>query len=168
MMNDRQFARSFSWMLFFLVLLTIVLIVTGIAVGGIIDDKLQAQSEEFSQRIVQMRTEPVGTLNVGEIATTESPSQPQEDTQVASAENLGQTVYNQACHICHNAGLVGAPKPGVQADWNGRIAQGIDVLYNHAINGFQGEKGVMPPKGGNLLLSDEDVKAAVDYLVSLL
>jgi cytochrome c5 len=62
--------------------------------------------------------------------------------------------------------VAGAPKLGDTADWSPRIAQGTEVLYNHALNGFQGAKGVMPPKGGNTALPDEDVKAAVDYMVA--
>jgi cytochrome c5 len=53
---------------------------------------------------------------------------------------------------------------GSKEDWAPRIAQGKDVLYKHAIEGFTGEKGVMPPKGANPSLSDDDVKAAVDYM----
>ena len=67
---------------------------------------------------------------------------------------------------CHGAGVAGAPKLGDKADWGPRIAQGNDTLYQHAIQGFQGKKGVMPPKGGNTALPDDQVKAAVDYMVS--
>lgn len=55
---------------------------------------------------------------------------------------------------------------GVRADWEARIAQGQDTLYRHAIEGFAGEKGVMPAKGANVSLSDDEVKAAVDYMQS--
>jgi len=67
--------------------------------------------------------------------------------------------------VCHAAGVAGAPKLGDKAAWSARIAQGTSVLYVHAINGFQGKVGVMPPKGGSPA-SDADVKAAVDYMVS--
>lgn len=78
----------------------------------------------------------------------------------------GEDVYKQTCAACHAAGVAGAPKLGDSADWQPRIAQGKDVLYEHSIKGFSGKKGVMPPKGGNLSLSDDQVKAAVDYMVS--
>jgi cytochrome c5 len=55
---------------------------------------------------------------------------------------------------------------GDAADWAPRIAQGMDTLYNNAINGFTGKGGLMPPKGGFANLSDPEVKAAVDYMVS--
>ncbi|OYY79890.1 MAG: cytochrome c5 family protein, partial [Hydrogenophilales bacterium 16-62-9] len=60
----------------------------------------------------------------------------------------------------------GAPKPGDLADWGPRIAQGVDVLYKHAIEGYTGAKGVMPARGGAAALADDEVKAAVDYMVA--
>lgn len=77
---------------------------------------------------------------------------------------VGETVYNQTCQACHAAGLVGAPKLGDKADWGPRVAQGKDVLYKHAIEGYTGKKGVMVPKGGSTA-PDADIKAAVDYMV---
>ncbi|MCK0512903.1 c-type cytochrome [Aromatoleum buckelii] len=82
----------------------------------------------------------------------------------ASAAN-GASVYNKTCSLCHAAGVAGAPKPGDKADWGPRIAQGKDLLYKHAIEGFTGAKGMMPPRGGGASLTDEEVKAAVDYMV---
>ena len=82
---------------------------------------------------------------------------------VASAADIGKTVYNSACIACHGAGIAGAPKTGDKAAWAARIGQGNAVLYEHAIKGFQGKNGVMPPKGGSAA-SDSEVKAAVDYM----
>lgn len=84
----------------------------------------------------------------------------------AAAKPDGKKIYDTACMACHGTGVAGAPKLGDKAAWSARIAQGTDVLHGHAINGFQGKTGVMPPKGGNAALSDADVKAAVDYMVS--
>ena len=168
-MTDRQFAKSFFKMIFFLALLTITLIVAGIVIGGSIDDKLRAQSEEFTQRIIAQRTQPVGTLNVGAMEPSVEPTsvEPTTPVQVASSGNVGKSVYDKACFICHTTGVTGAPKPGDADNWGPRIAKGLDTLYSNAIKGYQGETGIMPPKGGNLLLSNEDVMAAVDYLVDL-
>lgn len=83
---------------------------------------------------------------------------------VASAD-AGKNVYSTACIACHGAGIAGAPKLGDKAAWTARVAQGNAVLYEHAIKGFQGKAGVMPPKGG-AAVSDADVKAAVDYMVA--
>ncbi len=83
---------------------------------------------------------------------------------VTSAET-GKTVYGSACIACHGAGVAGAPKFGDKAAWTARVAQGNPTLYEHAIKGFQGKAGVMPPKGG-AAVSDTEVKAAVDYMIA--
>lgn len=90
---------------------------------------------------------------------------PAEAAAVAAVD--GKKIYGNVCSMCHAAGVAGAPKPGDKADWGPRIAQGKDVLYKHALEGFTGAKGMMPARGGNTTLKDEEVKAAVDYMVSL-
>ena len=77
----------------------------------------------------------------------------------------GKATYDATCQVCHAAGVAGAPKFGDKAGWAPRIAQGTNMLYQHAIKGFQGEAGMMPPKGGSTA-PDADVKAAVDYMVA--
>src|SRR5437762_437276 len=84
----------------------------------------------------------------------------------AAAKPDGKKIYDTTCVACHGAGIAGAPKFGDKSAWTTRIAEGNDTLYAHAIQGFQGKGGVMPPKGGNTTLADADVKAAVDYMVS--
>lgn len=81
------------------------------------------------------------------------------------AADAGKKTYEAACIACHGAGIAGAPKFGDKAAWAPRIKQGKDVLYTHAIKGFQGKAGMMPAKGGSAA-SDEEVKAAVDYLIA--
>ncbi len=78
----------------------------------------------------------------------------------------GEHVYKGTCAMCHGTGASGAPIFGNKADWSPRIAQGKETLYGHALKGFTGAKGAMPPKGANPSLSDSDVKAAVDYMVA--
>lgn len=73
----------------------------------------------------------------------------------------GQGTFNSSCMECHGAGISGAPKLGDKAAWAPRIKQGINVLYTHALTGYKW----MPPKGGFDYLSEDDVKAAVDYMV---
>ena len=85
----------------------------------------------------------------------------------APAAAGGEGVYKNACVACHGAGIAGAPKAGDKAAWSSRVAQGKPTLYDHALRGYQGKAGVMPAKGGNAALADADVKAAVDYMVSL-
>lgn len=86
-------------------------------------------------------------------------------TAVAATDNaLGKSVFGKTCALCHGAGVAGAPKPGDKDDWGPRIAQGKDTLYKHAIEGFTGAKGMMPPRGGGTKLTDDEVKAAVDFM----
>ncbi|MDT3672598.1 MAG: c-type cytochrome [Aromatoleum sp.] len=82
-----------------------------------------------------------------------------------TASANGASVFNKVCSLCHAAGVAGAPKPGDKADWGPRIAQGKETLYKHALEGFTGQKGMMPPRGGGASLTDDEVKAAVDYMV---
>ncbi|MEQ8231462.1 MAG: c-type cytochrome [Gammaproteobacteria bacterium] len=89
-----------------------------------------------------------------------------EETATAAADGRGKEVYDAACFVCHTPGAAGAPKLGDSAAWSDRIAKGTDTLYHNAINGFMGNAGMMPPKGGRPDFSDDDIKAAVDYMVS--
>ena len=83
----------------------------------------------------------------------------------AAPENtVGKSIYGKTCSMCHAAGVAGAPKPGDKADWGPRIAQGKDTLYKHALEGFTGNKGMMPARGGAATLGDDEVKAAVDFM----
>ena len=78
----------------------------------------------------------------------------------------GPQVYNEACIACHGTGIGGAPKFGDVGAWAPRIAQGIGVLRERAIAGFQGSTGYMPPKGARVDLSDKEIDDAVDYIVA--
>ena len=101
-------------------------------------------------------------------AVAAAPAAPAAPAEPAVAENaVGKKVFGQVCSMCHASGAAGSPKPGDKADWGPRIAQGNDVLYKHAMEGFTGAKGMMPARGGNATLKDDEVKAAVDYMVSL-
>ena len=75
----------------------------------------------------------------------------------------GEAVYNEACMACHTTGAGGAPMLGNVEQWEPRIAKGIDALHNSGLNGVAGT--AMMAKGGRADLSDEQVMAAVDYMV---
>lgn len=77
----------------------------------------------------------------------------------------GASLYDAVCKTCHATGLAGAPKTGDKSVWGSRIAQGKPTLYEHAIKGYTGKAGAMPAKGGRTDLSDDLIKAGVDYLV---
>lgn len=97
-------------------------------------------------------------------AAVEAPAPVAAAAAPAAENELGKSVFNKTCALCHAAGVAGAPKPGDKADWGPRIAQGKDTLYKHAIEGFTGAKGMMPARGGAPNLTDDEMKAAVDYM----
>lgn len=82
-----------------------------------------------------------------------------------SAADAGKKLYEATCQACHAAGIAGAPKFGDKAAWAERIKQGIPAMQSHAIKGFQGKAGMMPAKGGSTA-SDDEVKAAVEYMAA--
>jgi cytochrome c5 len=82
--------------------------------------------------------------------------------KTADAGGPGKATYDTTCSVCHATGVAGAPKVGDKAAWAPRLKTGIEALHASALKG----KGAMPPKGGNTALTDEAVKAAVDYLAA--
>ncbi len=124
---------------------------------------LNAAAEHNTPEALEARISPEGRLNV--VAPVDGGGGGALVTAAAAKD--GETVYTTVCAICHDQGIAGAPKTGDAAVWEARIAQGMAVLVEHAIFGFQGETGVMIAKGGNPALSDDEVKAAVEYMVEL-
>jgi len=81
---------------------------------------------------------------------------------------LGRNIWMNNCKGCHAYGTAGAPIPMIANEWEHRVLKNKLVLYDHAINGFFGpDDTMMPERGGNENLSDEQVRYAVDYMVSL-
>lgn len=76
--------------------------------------------------------------------------------------NVGEEIVNSVCVACHAQGINGAPVIGNKKMWSKRLSQGEALLIEHAINGYE----LMPAKGGRTELSDEDVAAAVRYMMS--
>ena len=93
-------------------------------------------------------------------AVAAAPASQSGNAKPAAAD--GKKIYDTTCTACHTAGVAGAPKLGDKAGWAPRIKQGMDTLVQDAIKGM----GAMPPKGGNASLSDADIRAAVEFMVS--
>lgn len=123
--------------------------------GGCQEDKPQAQLTA-EQATAQARQE---ADKAKDAARDEEP----KTVSVASAGEMatGQAVYEKSCSSCHTSGIAGAPKLGDKTAWAPLISDGIDQMVQVAIDG----KGAMPPKGGNPDLSNDEVRAAVNYMV---
>src|SRR4051794_21738463 len=109
---------------------------------------------------------PMGTAAAAAASTAAAPPAATAAANTAAAapaggSGNGKAVYEKVCSVCHGTGLAGAPKFGDKAAWAPRIATGVSTLHQSALKG----KNAMPPKGGNMALSDADVTAAVDYMV---
>jgi cytochrome c5 len=142
-----------------------------------------AEREALKPDATSKRIAPVGRVEVDEskkpaptAAATTPAAVPVMAAAVIPAANIpppaaaaaadGKAIYAQACTACHTMGIAGAPKTGDKVAWADRAKQGSAKLYEHAIKGFTGKAGVMPAKGGNATLSDDAVKAAVDYMLA--
>lgn len=100
----------------------------------------------------ELRIQPVARFQLAKAEVAEAGGAPKD----------GPTVYNSVCGACHNTGAAGAPKIDAKGDWTARLGAGNAALYAAVING----KGAMPPKGGAAKLSEDEVKGAVDYILS--
>lgn len=96
------------------------------------------------------------------VAVSEKAAAPAAVAPAASKGKSGQEVYKAVCSMCHGGGLMGAPKFGDKDQWGPRIAQGHDTLVSHALKGIR----MMPAKGGNADLSDDEVAGAVKYMAN--
>lgn len=155
-MEDRQFTTMFMAVLVGLVGLTIIILV----IANMLYKGDAMESDLRVQKAVSERVKPVGEVYIGSVP--EGVAAPAAAaTQVAAADLSGDQVYQQVCASCHAAGVLNAPKPGDAAAWETRLSKGLDTVYANAINGI----GAMPAKGGRADMSDEAIKAAVDYLI---
>jgi cytochrome c5 len=161
--QDRSFFDRFMLVLGILLGVTIGLIMLARVIVGNTIGTVEEQDPAYQQEVAQ-RLEPVARVAVAGADNT-ALAPPAAAPAAAAADLAGDQVYNQACVACHGAGVAGAPKFGDKAAWGPRIAQGMDVLHKHALEGFQGKAGFMPPKGGRTDLSDQSIMNAVDYMV---
>lgn len=76
----------------------------------------------------------------------------------------GAQIYGEVCKVCHALGINGAPVYGNQPNWAPRKVQGLDVLVEHASNGY----GLMPAKGGRTDLTEDDIRAAIKFMLAAL
>ena len=119
---------------------------------------VQARLANPSQEAVAGQDNTALAIKVeGPAAGSAAPGMPTDGTQM----------FEQTCSACHGQGIAGAPKAGDKAAWVARIAQGKATLYQHALNGYTGKSGMMPPKGGRTDAPDDLIKQAVDHMVQM-
>jgi cytochrome c5 len=167
--HDTHFFNVFSVVLGLLVAFAILVFALARYVGkheqNAHIDKDPMLTQSVQERVgIPARVAVAGQDNT---ALTIAPVSTATTAVVAAAFADGTAVFEGACKACHGLGIAGAPKVGDKAAWGPRIAKGKPTLYEHAIKGFSGTAGVMPPKGGRTDVSDDLIKAAVDHMVSL-
>lgn len=118
---------------------------------AVMDDPEQ---DPMVKEIIEERIAPVGSVTAVD-KEKEAAAEEEEGPMKASE------VYSEVCSSCHDNGAAGAPIMGEKDEWKPRADKGMDTLKDHAINGFKG----MPPKGGEGSLSEDEVKAAIEYML---
>ncbi|MEX1201384.1 MAG: c-type cytochrome [Methylophaga sp.] len=113
---------------------------------------------------ISERIMPVAQERVGEEPIVEASADTSDAEAVKASDDAGpgNQVFTAVCATCHVSGLLQAPRLGNKGDWAPRLEKGMETLYDHAINGFKN----MPARGGRQDLSDDEVKQAVDYMIS--
>jgi cytochrome c5 len=150
--EDKIFFRSFITVLAALVVVAFVVYF----IADIITSDIETGGEERQARIEE-NIKPVGQVNVGSAQVSSAVTETE-----AAGPRSGDQVYNASCLACHSAGVAGAPVLGDQAAWAPRAAKGIDGLLATAISGLN----AMPPKGTCADCSDQELKAAIEYMLS--
>ncbi len=174
--QDKAFFRNFTIVLIGLGVLMAAFMALGVMFGGINESSEDAALETMANTApvakIQIQGDEPEAQTMGEnteIAAAEESTAMEENTEVAATggDDAGKATYDSICVACHGSGIPGIPQLGDAAAWAPRIEQGNDTLYEHAISGYTGASGMpMPAKGGNPALSDDAVKAAVDYIIA--
>ena len=166
MSRDQKFFDVYSIVIGVLAAFALAILVLALKMADLTQGVYTRDATEY-QAAVNERIAPVGQVYLsGEHHEAAAPKAETAATPEPVATALtGPQVYNEACIACHGAGIGGAPILGDVAAWEGRIAQGAETLGNHAINGYTGSAGYMPPKGGRMDLSDQEIMDAVTYMI---
>lgn len=167
MNRDQKFFDMYSLVIGGLIAIAVAIFVVAMKISDLTQGVYTQEADEY-QAAVNERIRPLSDVYLpGEEQAAPGPTlAPAQQPAPVPTTMTGPQVYNSACNVCHGAGIGGAPVVGNASAWTGRIAQGNDTLYEHAINGYTGTAGVMPPKGGNMSLSDQEVRDAVDFMVA--
>lgn len=160
--HDKKFFDNFMLIIGVMVFFTLVLFFLARSMSGDTQEQWTQQDPAY-KAATEARLKPAGY--VVKTGDSEPVVAVAAAVEVEQAPRSGADVFNEACAACHVAGVAGAPRLGDAAAWTDRVAQGMDTLVEHALKGFAGSAGYMPPKGGRTDLSDADTAAAVEYMV---
>jgi cytochrome c5 len=169
--QDTHFFNVFSMVIGLLVAVAIVLFALARIVASRTQDLQVLTEADYSKNVEARLRLPsqeaiAGKDNSALAIKAEGPAAAGSASPAALPKN-GTELFEQTCSACHGQGIAGAPKAGDKAAWGPRIAKGKATLYDHALKGFQGSAGVMPPKGGRTDAPDELVKQAVDHMLQM-
>lgn len=167
---DLDFLKKFSMVIAFLSVVTLGLILLAFHLQKQIPPEVSTQAIKRTQS----RIAPVGAVYAGATGAAQQAAAVMSAAAAAAAQVAyggtkdGQVIFNNLCTGCHTSGVGGAPTLD-KAQWAARLGQGKDTLHQHAIQGYTGpDGGIMPAKGGNPALSDEQVMATVDWMLGQL
>jgi len=165
--RDQKFFDMYSLVIGVLAAFALAILVLAMKMSDLTQGIYTRDTAEF-QAAVAERIRPLGDVYLpGEEKEAPSPTvETVAEPEPVAAALSGPQVYNSACLACHTAGVGGAPILGDAASWAPRIAQGMEVLKQHAIEGYTGSSGYMPAKGGRTDLSDAEIADAVEYMAS--
>lgn len=163
--TDRKFFDLFMVVLAALVGVSVLIYVIADRISDATQKQFIAATAEYQDQIAD-RIAPVGNVRLPGDPGAEAVADVSAEPEPVAAELTGAQVYNANCGACHTNGIGGAPRISDADAWAARVTQGIETLRSHAVNGYQGEAGYMPAKGGNVGLSDEEVHRAVDYMLA--
>ena len=164
---DLEFLKRFSMLIAFLMALTLGLILFAAYLHTRVPPEISPQAvKRTEQRIAPAGAVYAGATGAADQAAAKAAALAKAAANVAYGGTTdGSVIYESLCGACHTGGVGGAPTLD-HGHWDARIAQGTDTLYTHAIEGFTGAAGVMPARGGNPALTDEQMKATVDWMLA--
>ncbi len=163
--RDQKFFDMYSLVIGVLAAVALAILVLAMKMSDLTQGVYTRDSGEY-QAAVAERIRPLSQVYLpGEEAEAAAPTvEKVAEPEPVAATLSGPQVYNSACIACHGTGVGGAPILGDTAQWGPRIAQGVAILKQHAIEGYTGSTGFMPAKGGRVDLSDNEIAGAVDYM----
>ncbi|MBA8683703.1 c-type cytochrome [Stenotrophomonas tumulicola] len=165
--HDLEFLKRFSMVIGLLVTITLGLIL----LAAWLHTRIPAEVSPTAAKRTEQRIAPAGAVYAGSTgaaaqAAAQAAALAKAASQVAYGGTTdGKVIFDNLCTACHTTGVGLAPTLD-HSHWDARIAQGKETLYKHSIEGFTGpDGGIMPPKGGNPALTEEQMHATVDWML---